>query len=200
MKKNKMLFMVLFIVLFLVGCSNYHKHNYVEGVCECGERDPNYTPPHEHNYVEGVCECGERDSNYTPPHEHNYVEGVCECGEYKIINIDESFLEGKTSVGYHKYLHDSVIHSKSIEKVRDLFIEYFIDIEITCDKERVDYVNENISHSENLSMTFHGENYFSIFVFEDGTILLKIDGITYASVENSVVDEQSIYNYLYGYN
>ena len=63
--------------------------------CECGETDPNYTPPtepeepeHTHNFVDGECECGETDPNYTPPtepeepeHTHNFVEGECECGE-----------------------------------------------------------------------------------------------------------------------
>ena len=41
-----------------------HVHNFVEGSCECGEKDPNYVPPHEHNFVEGSCECGEKDPNY----------------------------------------------------------------------------------------------------------------------------------------
>ncbi len=58
-----------------------HEHNFVEGICECGEEDPNYEPPHEHNFVEGECACGEEDPNYEPPHEHNFVEGICECGE-----------------------------------------------------------------------------------------------------------------------
>ena len=58
-----------------------HTHNFVEGVCDCGEVDPNYVPPHTHNFIEGVCDCGERDPNYVPPHTHNFVEGVCDCGE-----------------------------------------------------------------------------------------------------------------------
>ena len=53
-----------------------HEHNFVDGKCECGEVDPNYTPEggetpapetHEHNYVDGVCDvCGEADPNYKP--------------------------------------------------------------------------------------------------------------------------------------
>ena len=58
-----------------------HEHSFVDGVCECGESDPNYVPPHEHNFVEGKCECGESDPNYVPPHEHSFVDGKCECGE-----------------------------------------------------------------------------------------------------------------------
>ena len=43
-----------------------HEHSFVDGVCECGESDPNYVPPHEHNFVEGKCECGETDPDYKP--------------------------------------------------------------------------------------------------------------------------------------
>ena len=58
-----------------------HVHEYVNGKCECGEKDPNYIPPHVHEYVDGKCECGEEDPNYVPPHVHEYVDGKCECGE-----------------------------------------------------------------------------------------------------------------------
>jgi len=58
-----------------------HVHEFVDGVCECGEKDPNYVPPHVHEFVDGVCECGEKDPNYVPPHVHEFVDGVCECGE-----------------------------------------------------------------------------------------------------------------------
>ena len=51
-----------------------HEHAYVDGVCDCGETDPNYVAPHTHNFVEGKCECGETDPNYTKPEcaEHAY--------------------------------------------------------------------------------------------------------------------------------
>ncbi len=41
-----------------------HEHNFVEGECVCGEKDPNY---HEHNFIEGKCACGEKDPNYEEP-------------------------------------------------------------------------------------------------------------------------------------
>ena len=44
-----------------------HKHEFIEGVCDCGEIDPNYEPPHEHEFVKGECECGETDPNYEEP-------------------------------------------------------------------------------------------------------------------------------------
>ena len=45
-----------------------HEHSYIDGKCECGAEDPNYTPddPHEHSYVDGKCECGATDPNYVP--------------------------------------------------------------------------------------------------------------------------------------
>ena len=45
----------------------FHKHDYVDGKCECGESDPDYVAPHTHNFVDGKCECGEEDPNYVPP-------------------------------------------------------------------------------------------------------------------------------------
>ena len=65
----------------LVEDAETHIHNFVEGVCECGEKDPNYIPPHVHEFIEGVCECGEKDPNYVPPHVHEFIDGVCSCGE-----------------------------------------------------------------------------------------------------------------------
>lgn len=87
MKKSLFLVCVIMILL-LVGCETSHIHNYIEGVCECGEIDPNYQT-HTHNYVEGVCECGKANPNY-PGHEHNYIDGVCACGDiYKVPKPDE---------------------------------------------------------------------------------------------------------------
>ena len=42
-----------------------HKHDFVDGKCECGEADPDYVAPHEHNFVDGKCECGEADPSYS---------------------------------------------------------------------------------------------------------------------------------------
>ena len=47
-----------------------HEHTFVEGKCECGATDPNYTPEggdtHEHRFVDGKCECGATDPDYKP--------------------------------------------------------------------------------------------------------------------------------------
>ena len=79
-----------------------HEHNFVDGICECGEVDPNYVPPHVHEFVEGKCECGEIDPNYVPPHVHEYVEGKCECGEKDPNYVEphvHNFIEGTCECG-----------------------------------------------------------------------------------------------------
>ena len=61
-----------------------HVHVFVDGICECGEKDPNYVPPHVHEFVDGVCECGEKDPNYVPEaHTVMFAE----------VNPEESALE-----------------------------------------------------------------------------------------------------------
>ena len=58
----------LFSFLSIYGCEmggteTPHTHQFVEGKCECGEKDPNYIP-HQHNFIDGICACGEKDPNY----------------------------------------------------------------------------------------------------------------------------------------
>ena len=92
----------------IINSDDGHEHDFVEGKCECGETDPNYTPdvPHQHSFVEGKCECGETDPNYTPdaPHQHSFVEGKCECGETDPNYTPDAphqhnFVEGKCECG-----------------------------------------------------------------------------------------------------
>ena len=40
-----------------------HKHDFIEGKCECGETDPDYV--HTHNFTDGKCECGELEPGYS---------------------------------------------------------------------------------------------------------------------------------------
>ena len=63
--------LVISLCLSFTGCN--HKHDFVEGKCECGEIDPNYVPPHRHTFVDGKCACGEIDPN----HECIFFEGKC---------------------------------------------------------------------------------------------------------------------------
>ena len=78
MKKYGLILLMMIISVFTItSCKEVHEHIYVDGICECGEKDPNYVTPHEHVYLDGICECGEKD----PQHEHEYVNGYCKCGE-----------------------------------------------------------------------------------------------------------------------
>ena len=74
-----------------------HTHNFIEGKCECGESDPSYIPPHVHEYVDGKCSCGETDPNYVPPHVHKYVNYMCECG---LIDPNYSSENKLNSIGF----------------------------------------------------------------------------------------------------
>ncbi len=79
-----------------------HEHDFVNGECECGEKDPDYMPPHEHEFVNGECSCGESDPNYEPPHEHDFVNGECECGEKDPDYMpphEHEFVNGECSCG-----------------------------------------------------------------------------------------------------
>ena len=99
-----------------------HEHEFVEGECKCGEKDPNYVPPHTHEWSEATCteaqkcecgqeqgtalghefnagactRCGAADPDYAP-HTHKFVEGKCECGEedpsYQSVNPFIAFIQ-----------------------------------------------------------------------------------------------------------
>ena len=61
---------------FTVGEQATHVHKFVEGVCECGEIDPDYEE-HVHEFVEGECECGEIDPDYEKTDKPNKPAGGC---------------------------------------------------------------------------------------------------------------------------
>ena len=94
--------MNLFYIVFTPEQPESHEHSFVDGKCECGETDPDYTPPHEHSFVDGRCECGEVDPDYIPPHEHSFVDGKCECGETDPDYTpphEHSFVDGRCECG-----------------------------------------------------------------------------------------------------
>lgn len=99
-----------------------HEHEFVEGECKCGEKNPNYVPPHTHEWSEATCteaqkcECGAEQGTAlghefnegactrcgavdpdSAPHTHEFVEGKCECGEedpsYKSVNPFIAFIQ-----------------------------------------------------------------------------------------------------------
>mgnify|MGYP003307993812 CR=1 FL=1 len=55
---------------------------------------------HTHNFIDGVCDCGKKESDTTPPHEHSFVNGKCECGE------EQGLVDGEYSQGLEYTLSD----------------------------------------------------------------------------------------------
>ncbi len=47
----------------LLEIEEIHHHQFINGVCSCGEKDPFYVE-HTHIYVYGICSCGEVDPNF----------------------------------------------------------------------------------------------------------------------------------------
>ena len=84
MKKFWQLVLVVMFAFVLVGCgggntgptdepNDKHVHEFVDGECECGEKEA--TNECEHEYFEGVCtECGALDPNYEEPKDPNQPE------------------------------------------------------------------------------------------------------------------------------
>ena len=83
-----------------------HTHVYVNGECECGEKDPSYVAPHEHVFKNGVCDCGEIDPNYSPsgvPSDITYVLDFSNWGTYP----EKTYSEGEIQVinKYFTFIH-----------------------------------------------------------------------------------------------
>jgi len=85
MKKFLTFMLLLFAAFVVVACDKEeetpHEHSFVNGVCECGEKEQ---VEHTHKYGEdGKCSCGAVDPNIGQTScEHEYVDGVCtKCGE-----------------------------------------------------------------------------------------------------------------------
>ena len=110
-----------------------HVHEFVDGVCECGEKDPNYVPPHVHEFVDGVCECGEKDPNYVPPHVHEFVDGVCECGEKDPNYVPEAHkvmfaeVNPEESALHTNNMSELITESISVEEAKEKIEDEVLD-------------------------------------------------------------------------
>ena len=67
-----------------------HKHEFVDGKCECGEIDPDYEE-HEHKFVDGECECGEVDPDYEKPQEPSKGGSGCPMGTMFLLPLFGAF-------------------------------------------------------------------------------------------------------------
>lgn len=74
----KKLFLILMCMIVLMVCTacdnndnidtpNTHNHDFIDGFCSCGEKDPNADstniPQHIHTFIDGKCQCGKIDGN-----------------------------------------------------------------------------------------------------------------------------------------
>ena len=117
------IYLVIILSILLLGCVNTQTHNYIDGICTCGETlihihqfinekcECGAKGPHTHSYNNGICMCGEYDTNYIKNHNHVYKEGVCSCSE-KEINHSHEYKYGICECGEyqnhkHIYLYDN---------------------------------------------------------------------------------------------
>ena len=97
-----------------------HVHEFVDGVCECGEKDPNYVPPHVHEFVDGVCECGEKDPNYVPEaHKVMFADVAPEESALESNNMSELITESISVEEAKEKIEDEVLE-QLVVKAHDL--------------------------------------------------------------------------------
>ena len=65
-----LMFTLVIMCLALVGCSEKHKHEYINGLCNCGEESV-----HGHRFVDGVCECGKSSEGFKTQVDGFNIEG-----------------------------------------------------------------------------------------------------------------------------
>ena len=175
MRKIVLLFIfVLGVIFTLTACemggTQTHTHSYVEGVCSCGEKDPNYKE-HEHEFVDGECECGEKDPDYVE-HEHEYVDGECECGEKDPDYVEPdkdvytiSFYDGKTLIEEKEFKYrESIEFPEVAVKEGKYFVGWF--------KANGAEFTLKVMPKENIVVTAKYEDgYMYEFVDFDGTVI-----------------------------
>ena len=138
MKKFISILLLVFCLL-VSGCTitlpnnNPHTHEYVDGICNCGEKDPNYNneePPHTHVYVDGVCSCGEKDPDYNPNIEKinltlkgaSFEVAYCEWEPYPAATSYNVYCDGKLIDkelvrNYNSYFRADIVGITSEEHV-----------------------------------------------------------------------------------
>lgn len=101
MNKSLKIFFFIFCIVCLISCDSSnitHTHKFIDGVCDCGKKESDTTPPHEHSFVNGKCECGEQQGivdgeysqglEYTLSDDESYyiLSGIGSCTD-TVINI-----------------------------------------------------------------------------------------------------------------
>ena len=112
MNKSLKIFFFIFCIVCLISCDSSnitHTHNFIDGVCDCGKKESDTTPPHEHSFVNGKCECGEEQGlvddeysqglEYTLSDDESYyiLSGIGSCTD-TIINIPSLYKDKPVEV------------------------------------------------------------------------------------------------------
>lgn len=106
-----------------------HRHDYIDGVCDCGATDPDYVPPHSHTYINGVCDCGETDPN----HVHIYENGICTiCGAKDPGYIEVIVSSGENAPAIssdEKGLEETVLTPEEKQQAEGIDIKVYLTVE-----------------------------------------------------------------------
>lgn len=203
---KKILIIMLIALLFGVyscknrGNDNNHEHEFIDGKCECGETDPNYTE-HIHTYVDGKCSCGELDPNNTS-HTHTYVDGKCECGETdpnfgNNTNVEYTFID-KEEIKKAFVIYTAKVNLQNADGSSNSFVmcennKYFYynfkNSEILIDKENEDiYTIDNELKVKTLDqqLTFDEDANKNVLIDLLAGHIDNVDG-KYTKVENQQV-------------
>lgn len=185
---NKIILSILTCVciLFLtVSCmertDDKHTHSYIDGVCECGQSDPDYTPPHKHSFTEGKCECGAIDPTYEPPHVH---EGGAPVSE----NVVAADCSKSGSFDEVVYCSSCGAELSRTSKVLSPLGHSFVDGICECGAENPDYFKPTYKteYRKNLSgLTIHGAGE-DIIKLVDFIGALNSHGVTVYGFETDV--------------
>ncbi len=131
MRKFTYILFCLFVLLSLSSCDDIitnHQHQYIDGVCECGKKEPNINLDHVHDFVDGKCRCGEEQGIV----EEIYSQGL----EYK-LSEDETYyiLTGIGSCTDVNLNISPVYQDKSVEIIQDhAFFENYSLISVNIPK------------------------------------------------------------------
>ncbi|MBR6516560.1 MAG: leucine-rich repeat domain-containing protein [Bacilli bacterium] len=180
MNKSLKIFFFIFCIVCLISCDSSnitHTHNFIDGVCDCGKKESDTTPPHEHSFVNGKCECGE---------EQGLVDGEYSQGLEYTLSDDESYyiLSGIGSCT------DTIINIPSLYKDKPVEI-----IKDHAFANNYSLIGVNISKSIKLidESSFYGCVNLKTVIFEEESTLEAINrdafmscGLTSIIIPNSL--------------
>ena len=121
-------------------------HNFINGMCECGEKDPDYND-HDHEFVDGICECGKRNEGYFEL--VNKIKKALENVKLpEVINEDSLFKEGDPNYPYISFKEDFYIFDLTKYDLNLDGQNYVIKTAILCQDLDSNLINSYIECNE----------------------------------------------------